>query len=227
MKLAWSEELAEIARKYSEEMAGSGIIAHVSPTSGAFKDRVGKVKSQFEELGENLAKARTARNVHEGLMMSPAHRANILSTQFNHVGVGVAFLEKDGFADIVVTQVFGRQRQPIDMATAAEDVTSTVNRQLKKKGKSRLSVHPLLVHAAKEAGSRCFVDEDPSIGHVQNVFGSVRGVRLKTSSLERAAAQVEKHITYKDTHIGVGVREGRDPELDEDVVCVVVLLGRK
>ncbi len=225
--MAWSEELAKIARKYSEEMAGSGIIAHVSPTSGAFKNRVAKVKSQFEELGENLAKARTARNAHEGLMMSPAHRANILSAQFNHVGVGVAFLAKDGFTDIVVTQVFGRQRQPIDLATAAEDVTSIVNSHLEKKGKSRLSIHPLLVHAAKEAGSRCFVDEDPSIGHVKNVFGGVRGVRLKTSSLERAAAQVEKHITYKDTHIGVGVREGRDPELDEDVVCVVVLLGRK
>ena len=49
-----------------------------------------------------MALAATARTVHDGLMESPGHRANILGTEFTRVGIG----EIRGPLGLMVVQVF-------------------------------------------------------------------------------------------------------------------------
>ena len=53
-------------------------------------------------VGENLALAATARTVHDGLMDSPGHKANILGSGFTRVGIGAI----RGPLGIMVVQVF-------------------------------------------------------------------------------------------------------------------------
>lgn len=57
----------------------------------------------WRAVGENVAYASTVSRAHSLLMNSPGHRANILSTTFTQVGLGVA---KDSRGTVWVVQVF-------------------------------------------------------------------------------------------------------------------------
>ena len=57
----------------------------------------------YLSAGENLALAPTLAGAHQGLMLSPGHRANILRPQFGRLGIGIL----DGGAQgLMVTQNF-------------------------------------------------------------------------------------------------------------------------
>lgn len=54
-------------------------------------------------VGENLAFAPNLELAHQGLMNSPGHRANILSSDYYKIGIGIAQSEDYG---LMITQVF-------------------------------------------------------------------------------------------------------------------------
>ena len=58
---------------------------------------------KFLVAGENLALAPSTTIAHRGLMGSPGHRANILSEDFGHIGIGVI---RNGLAGATYTQLF-------------------------------------------------------------------------------------------------------------------------
>ncbi len=100
--LAWSPALADIAHAHGREMYRQGYFAHRSPRTGTAADRVAAAGLRVRVVGENLALAATARAVHEGLMDSPGHRANILGEQYRRVGVGVV----QGPLGLMVVELF-------------------------------------------------------------------------------------------------------------------------
>lgn len=87
--LAWSPALAEVGAQHAREMYLNGYFAHLSPLTGSVGDRLGAEGIRYRFAGENLALAASAEEVHDGLMGSPGHRANIESPEFNRVGIGV------------------------------------------------------------------------------------------------------------------------------------------
>ncbi|MCB2224336.1 MAG: CvpA family protein [Actinobacteria bacterium] len=87
--LAWSAALAEVGEAHAAEMYLDGYFSHVSPSTGTVGDRLHAAGITFLVAGENLALAATAEEVHDGLMASPGHRANIESPDYNRVGIGV------------------------------------------------------------------------------------------------------------------------------------------
>ena len=97
-------DLVSAARRHAARMAAAGAVFH----NGGLSGEVGG----WELLGENVAATPDTDTGHAGLMASAAHRANILSTQFTEVGVGVE--EVDGVLWIV--QVF---RRPVAAAAPA------------------------------------------------------------------------------------------------------------
>jgi uncharacterized membrane protein required for colicin V production len=101
--LVWSEGLAEVAQAHAEEMYRLGYVSHVSPNTGRVTDRVAAAGIRLMLVGENLALAASARAAHAGLMDSPGHRANILHTGFDRVGVGAVL----GPYGLMVVEVFG------------------------------------------------------------------------------------------------------------------------
>jgi uncharacterized protein YkwD len=88
-KLEFDRTLRTVAREHSEDMFKRGYFSHYSPEGQDVSDRAEKYQVDYLVIGENLAFAPTLDLAHKGLMNSPGHRANILSPDFNKIGIGV------------------------------------------------------------------------------------------------------------------------------------------
>jgi uncharacterized protein YkwD len=89
--LSANSALADLAQKFSEDMAARGFFDHTDPDGASPWDRA--AKAGISDLGgENIARGQTdAAAVMEAWMNSPGHRANILNCDFKTLGVGVHF----------------------------------------------------------------------------------------------------------------------------------------
>ena len=93
-------ELSRVARVKSEDMRDNGYFSHESPTYGSPFDMMRKFGIRFRTAGENIAAGYpTPEAAVKGWMNSSGHRANILSSQFTHIGVGYA--KGDALTDII------------------------------------------------------------------------------------------------------------------------------
>ncbi len=87
--LSFSSPLQEVGRSHCKDMFARGYFSHYTPEGLSPFDRMGNVNIPFTYVGENLAFAPSVDLAMQGLMNSPGHRANILSTNFGKVGIGV------------------------------------------------------------------------------------------------------------------------------------------
>lgn len=97
------QDLKKIARAYSADMFQRGYFSHYSPEGKTVADRVLNTSIDFLVVGENLAYAPDIELAHQGLMNSPGHRENILSTDYHKIGIGVM---DGGVYGRMFTQVF-------------------------------------------------------------------------------------------------------------------------
>ncbi len=115
--------LATVARNHSADMIARDYYAHVSPEGNAAFERVQSSSVSCSSVGENIAatwwqtpfestdgergRHTTREELADGLLeqwlTSPDHRENMLSTEWERTGVGVAVTE-DG--EVLVTQNF-------------------------------------------------------------------------------------------------------------------------
>lgn len=87
-QLALSIKLRDLARDYAKDMFARGYFSHYNPEGQSPFDRMEKAGIKFTAAGENLALAPNVTLAHQGLMNSPGHRRNILSSDFGKVGIG-------------------------------------------------------------------------------------------------------------------------------------------
>lgn len=99
--------LVELARLKSRDMIALNYFAHRSPTYGLPFEMMQQAGIAYAYTGENLAGAPTVERAHTSLMNSPGHRANILSSDFTHVGIGII---DGGPYGKMVTQMFIKPR---------------------------------------------------------------------------------------------------------------------
>lgn len=97
------EKLTDVARSHSTDMFKRGYFSHYSPQNQTVANRVLNAGVDFLVVGENLAYAPTVELAFQGLMNSPGHRANMLSADFNKVGIGAI---DGGIYGKMFTQVF-------------------------------------------------------------------------------------------------------------------------
>jgi uncharacterized YkwD family protein len=81
--------LVDLSRKKSKDMIDKNYFGHTSPTYGTPFDALKSNGITYRYAGENLAGAPTLERAHSGLMNSPGHRANILNSNFTHIGIGI------------------------------------------------------------------------------------------------------------------------------------------
>ena len=86
--LTFSENLAKTGRAHCKDMLVRGYFSHYTLEGLSPFDRMTKDNISFNYAGENLALAPNTDLAMKGLMQSPGHRANILSTDFGKVGIG-------------------------------------------------------------------------------------------------------------------------------------------
>ena len=84
-----SEDLSVKARIKSRDMKDRGYFDHHSPTYGSPFMLMRSLGISYRSAGENIAMGyKTAEAVVSAWMRSPGHRANILSTRYDAIGIG-------------------------------------------------------------------------------------------------------------------------------------------
>ena len=101
--LATDAELCRIARIKSADMRDNGYFAHESPTYGRVGDMLRRFGYAYTAAGENIAHHASVDKAQAAFMSSAGHRANILSTVWSKVGIGIV-TDNNGF--IYATQIF-------------------------------------------------------------------------------------------------------------------------
>lgn len=85
--------LAKIAREYSRRMSRENFFSHTDAQGKSAADRVRAAGVSYRIVGENLFKSINAPDPIEGAvtgwMKSTGHRANILTKNYTHTGVGI------------------------------------------------------------------------------------------------------------------------------------------
>jgi uncharacterized protein YkwD len=89
--LACDLPAAAVARAYSQLMCDEGTFSHYGPDGSTPGSRLRSGGVSFSGAGENVAAGQpTPASVMQGWMRSSAHRGNILSAAWTHLGVGYA-----------------------------------------------------------------------------------------------------------------------------------------
>ena len=104
----WDADLGRLSRTYSETMSRLGFFAHVTPDGKRLPDRARAAGIRhYSVLGENLAYNQGYDDpgtlAVERWMLSPKHRANILSSEFRAMAIG-SYVAPDG--SVYLTQTF-------------------------------------------------------------------------------------------------------------------------
>jgi uncharacterized protein YkwD len=92
--LHWSNELAVAARKHAGVMAQHGTAQHGFSGEPGLAARATQAGAKFSWLSENVCEGSRVEAIEEEFMNSPKHRANILDSDMDSVGIGV--VERDG-----------------------------------------------------------------------------------------------------------------------------------
>lgn len=94
--LEWDEAVRETARKHSMDMAANQYFSHTNLQGESPFERMEADDIAFTSAGENLAYGQfSSIFAHQGLLNSLSHRENILHEDFTHLGIGVAFNERE------------------------------------------------------------------------------------------------------------------------------------
>ncbi len=226
--LAWDEQVAEVSRAHSREMRDTGNVAHVSPTTGTAADRVRAGGIRSAAVLENIARAYGVAEAEAGLMNSPGHRANLLSTAVTHIGIGIVFGDEvAGRREMFVTQTFTRVTPTVDPA----EVEATLHAAL-------ADVRALDADAALDRVARTYA-EDLAAGIAareasRRASKSLEGMSQRYRRIASVVTTVADlaAIDAADlldgamaTHVGVGIAQGSHPELGEGAIYVVLLLA--
>ena len=100
--LQWDDHAANAARAHAQLLAENDKLSHQFPGESSLPERLGATGARFTVSAENVARTGFIEDVHPALMGSSGHRANILNTSYNAVGIGV--IEEKG--TFYVTQDF-------------------------------------------------------------------------------------------------------------------------
>jgi len=224
-----------IALAHSVDMRTNDYLGHQSPTTGTPADRVTAAGLHSGLVLENIGRDYTAAGIHRGLLASPGHRANLISSGVNTCGIGVVAQETEGRTAFVATEVFLRFAQAIDVSAAPAEVLAAINRARTGRGASALENEENLRTAAQDAAQAFF--DDPSLTQddvVERAGGSMRrfamlfrrvgGVMAVVSTLDEAST-LEPTFDPELDFVGIGVAQGTRPDVGENAIAVVIMLG--
>lgn len=122
--LVVKDDLSAVARSWATKMAQAGKISH-NPNLAK------QVKGNWTILGENVGMGGSVESLHRAFMDSPGHRANILESRYNQLGIGIAMRGNM----IFVTEVFAKR-------TSTGTTRSTTTTTTKKRPATHRSAAP-------------------------------------------------------------------------------------
>jgi uncharacterized protein YkwD len=231
--LAWHERSARVARAHSQEMRELGFVSHVSPTTGSAADRVQRAGIVTPVVLENLARAYSPAEAHAGLMNSPGHRANLMSPEATHVGMGVVLgREVAGRPELYLTQVFVRVPPPTDVQTVREDIRRAVDQARRSRGRRSLERDAELERIAQDYAGALAAGRDraaagrkadQSLDAFAARYSAVVTVVMVIGEAKDAA--VDATVEEALRGLGLGVAQANE-ESGQGAIYAVLLLAR-
>lgn len=203
-KLQWDDHLAQSADAHNRLVTARDELSHQFPGEPPLGERVGTTGLRFNAAGENLAYAPTVEEVHTGLMNSPPHRANILDSKYN--AIGISMVKKNN--ELYVVQNFARVLPDYSEDQFRDAVVAAFQEQRRAARIENIDVRsdPRLHEAA------CGKNPNPGV-IIREIPGATDLVVLTSSVPEKLPAQMKKLAadrTVKRLNIGVCFRPGKE-----------------
>lgn len=109
----YNEKLALSAEEKAQDMEEKQYFEHISPEGLQPWFFAEKNDYKYKNFGENLAEGFfSAETVHESFMNSSGHRDNILSEEFEEVGIAIFGFEQNDLKSFLIVQHFGTHLEP-------------------------------------------------------------------------------------------------------------------
>ena len=83
------DKLVEQARIKAKDMSLNGYFSHYSPTLGSPFDQLKAAGITYRIAGENIGRGKSAMIIFDAWMNSEGHKANIMSSSYNRIGIGI------------------------------------------------------------------------------------------------------------------------------------------
>jgi uncharacterized protein YkwD len=224
-----------VALAHSQDMVAHDFTGHQSPTTGSPADRVRTAGLHSGLVLENIGRGYSAQEIHDGLVASPGHRANLVNPDANVVGIGIVADTSDGRTAFIATEVFLRFAQPIDVSGAPQTVLEAINHARTARGARALTMEPNLQSAADAAAREYFstpsMTTQDTVDHASTAmrrfslaFRRIGGVMAVVTVLDEAT-ELEPSFEADVDYVGIGVAQGTRPDTGENAIAVVIMLG--
>jgi len=227
------DALTAVAQAYSERMAREGFFSHVAPDGSDLRGRLSAAGVRFRSSGENLGMASGPIAAHFGIELSPGHRGNLLSGQFNLAGIGVVFHTVDGRPQVLLTELFSSGGEAPSTLEPREEMHQVLATHRAGHALSPLRRLPVLDQLAQEQAQRALAlnlppAELPGVPVHERIFDTVEGARSASVDFyvtdSPSALPDSKNLgERKNTVMGVGTVKGDSPTLGKGRYWVVVI----
>lgn len=112
--LAYNSQLSSAALSKGQDMFNNQYWAHTSPAGKEPWSFIQEAGYVYQVAGENLARDfMTTPDMLTAWMASPTHKANIVNSRYNEIGVAVINGNLLGVDTTLVVQMFGKQRETV------------------------------------------------------------------------------------------------------------------
>ncbi len=215
-------------------MAAHGYVGHVSPRTGDVTRRFERAGIRAAVVRENVARGYGPRQIHDSLMRSPGHRANLLADDVTHVGIGVVVGPPPSAVPGAPRPIFLVQnflREPGAGAPVRGDPTRALQRQveahLARSGRPGPAWHPVLGPAARRqaqavAARRPLPDQAPvARALAAEGYRAIERLHLETNDFQ---ALVRADL-WQDVRGPVGLGVARRRVAGQTRYVLVVLVG--
>jgi uncharacterized protein YkwD len=188
--LLWDARLAAAAQKHAEAMAKLGTLSHQLPGEPPLEQRL--AEAPLDHSGENVGFGPGVASLHNGFMNSPPHRANILGTTFNAVGIGLARKGTDCWA----TEDFAHLISEVSHQTAVDQVVRAFNEERAKAGQQPLR----RIITGRLTAPTCAMGEDgrPDSSAVLKLPGARYALVYSTADPSRLPANAAGTVRARD-----------------------------
>jgi hypothetical protein len=189
--LKWDEGLARAARKHAELMAEQDFLEHRVPGEADLPTRARGEGASFSHITENIATGASADQFHNGWMHSPGHRANILDSAVDSVGIAVV----EGEAELYAVE---------DFAHAV--AVLSIEEQEKRVGETLAARGLNLINIGSDARKSCELDRD-YVGNSKAKYIA----HYETPNISQLPGNLEREIQsrrYKSAALGACSQKG-------------------
>ncbi|MFH1729230.1 MAG: CAP domain-containing protein [Pseudomonadota bacterium] len=210
--LIFNEELRNMARLHSEDMARNNFFGHVSRNGSTLEQRSRGLSFLYVKVTENLAKNESIFEAVHKLMESPAHRGNIMDPDLSDAGAGIFVKKENGKRVYVITQNFAQRTDELGFDLLNNSILeriSSINSAIKEDA---------LISKICKIHTKLMIEEDKVDTNLNygNLFQKVKVAKYGIRSVWGQVYKVND-ISFLDSFIppktewkyyGVGITEG-------------------